>query len=236
MPILSLYAFDRAGPDQAGHFWQNHIGHAPGAWAWADLASLQGSQSVLCWERQDDEDVIDLSASANNPLALNQIDALLASPVARNGPVRTSYINWQDTPSGVRQPNPNLHQSLDVLATFNIDFHVHTPWYCSDANGTIIYYVFFFLDDTGNLNADVQGSHYQFDGGGPFCRGNISSGLDAAVPGGIGMLQDLLNIALGLFVKGRTFNMIYFLPGHGDRANASEDNADNNVALAVLPN
>lgn len=237
MPTLSLYAFDRSAPDQAGPFYQNHVGHGAGYWAWVDIYNLAGSQAVLAWERQDNEAVIDLSAEANNPLALNQIDGLLTGSVSRNGrPVRTSYIRWDNVPWVVRQSNPNLHQPWELLGSFNIDFHVSTPWYCSDADGTITYYVFFFLDGAGNLNASVQGWYYTYSGGGPFCTGDISSGLNNAVPGGMGTLQNLLNVALPLFANGRTFNMLYFLPGHGDRANFSQDNADNNVALAVLPN
>jgi hypothetical protein len=236
MPTLSLYAFDRSAPDQAGHFWQSHITHAAGGWAWDDIYNLDGSHAMLAWERQDNEDVIDLSGDANTAVALSQIDALFSDPVSRSGPIRTSYVKWSDVPSEVHDPNPGLHQPWELLAELHIDFHVSTPWYCSDADGTITYYVFFSLDGAGNLSAEVQGWYYHYDGGGPFCTGDISSGLDGAIPGGVGTLQGLLTTAINLFAARRTFVMIYFLPGHGDRMGFSEDDADNNVSLAALPN
>jgi hypothetical protein len=236
MPTLSLYAFDRSGPEQAGPFYQNHIGHGPDSWAWASISGLGNTHSTLSWERPSNEDVLDLSNVANNPIALSTIDGLLTSPASRSGPIRTSYVTWGNMPSQVTGGNPGLHQPWELLATINIDFHVSTPWYCSDANGTITYYVFFFLDGGGNLRGQVQGWYYSYGGGGPFCTGSINSALNGAVPGGMASLQGLLNTFLPLFTSERTFNMLYYLPGHGVRSGFSSDNADNNVALAVIPN
>jgi hypothetical protein len=236
MPTLSLYAFDRSGPELAGPFFQNHIGHGPDNWAWDSISGLGNTHSVLSWERPSNEDVLDLSNVANNPIALARIDALLSSPASRRGPVRTSYVTWGNMPSQVKSGNPNLHQPWELLATVNIDFHVSTPWYCSDADGTITYYIFFFLGEGGNLRSQVQGWYYSYSGGGPFCTGSINNSLNSAVPSGMAPLQNLLDTFLPLFTAGRTFNMLYYLPGHGVRSGFSSDNADNNVALAVIPN
>jgi hypothetical protein len=235
MPTLSLYTFERNGPSDAGRFWENHIGHGAGSWAWATISNLPGPHSSLVWERPDSEDLLDLSNVANNPLVLNVIDGLLSGGASRRGPVRTSYVTWANVHPGVRAPDPNRHQPWELLGTLNIDFHISTPWYCSDADGTIAYYVFFFLDGVGQFRASVDGWSFRYDGGGPFCTGEISSQLRTAVSGGVGTVQGQVDLGLSLFARARHFSMIYFLPGHGLRSGFAEDNADSNVSLAVLP-
>ena len=235
MPTLSLYTFVRNSPSDAGRFWQNHIGHGAGGWAWATISNLPNVHSALTWERPDNEDVLDLSAAANNPLALSVIDHLLTGGASRRGAVRTSYITWANVPSGVRGSDPGRHQPWELLATLNIDFHINTPWYCSDVDGTITYYIFFFIARDGQLRATVEGWSFHYDGGGPFCTGDITSRLRTAVSAGMATVQEQINLALTLFTHDRRFWMLYFLPGHGARSGFSSDNADNNVALAVLP-
>ena len=235
MPTLSLYTFERSSPSDAGRFWQNHVGHGAGLWAWATIFNLPAVHSALCWERQDNEDVLDLSNAANNPLALAVIDGLLTGGASRRGPVRTSYITWANVPAGVRGGNPNRHQAWELLGTLNIDFHISTPWYCSDVDGTITYYIFFFLDGGGQLRANVDGWSYHYSGGGPFCTGEVSSRLTSAVSAGMATVQNQINLGISLFARGRSFSMLYFLPGHGNRSGFSSDNAYNNVSLAVLP-
>lgn len=236
MPVLSLYVFERDAADQAGSFWQSHVGHGAGGWAWSTIHHLPDIHSALAWERPDNESVMDLSAAANNPIALNVIDGLLSGGASRRGAVRTSYVTWANVPSGIRDGNPGRHQPWELLATINIDFHISTPWYCSDADGTITYYIFFFIDEGGHLRANVEGWSFHYDGGGPFCTGEISSRLRTAVSGGMGTVQDEINLGISLFAGSRRFSMLYFLPGHGARSGgAFHDNADNNVALAVLP-
>jgi hypothetical protein len=246
MPTISLYAFDRYDPSYAGPFYQNHVTYSTGGWAWNEIRYLTSlfnpnfditKYSVLTWERLDNEDVIDLTQNANNPIVLNIIDSLIKSPASRSGPVRTSYVPWGNVPSQVRDANPpGLHQDYDLLGTLNIDFHISTPVYCSDADGTITYYVFFYLDGGGQLHGDIQGWYYSYSGGGPFCKGNIDNSLNQGVPAGMGPLANILDTALTLFANSRTFWMVYLLPGRGVRSGQGGDNADNNVALAVLPN
>jgi hypothetical protein len=235
MPTLSLYVFERNTPSDAGRFWQNHIGHGAGNWAWATIYNLPNVHSSLVWERPNNEDVLDLSNAANNPLALSVIDGLLTGGASRRGPVRTSYVTWANVHPGVRAGNPNRHQPWELLGTLNVDFHISTPWYCSDADGTITYYIFFFIDGEGQLRANVDGWSYRYDGGGPFCTGEISSRLTTAVSGGMGTVQSQIDLGISLFARSRRFSMLYFLPGHGVRSGFSQDSADNNVALAALP-
>jgi hypothetical protein len=113
---------------------------------------------------------------------------------------------------------------------------VHTPWFCTDADGTITFYIYPFLDGGGNLRATVDGMAFHFGGGFPVCSGDIHDALQNSGGAAIGALQNLLNTALPLFAGGHTFWMLYILPGHGDNSGFSSDDADNNAALAVLPN
>lgn len=235
MPTLSEYAFERASASAAGPFWENHITHGAGSWAWASLSNLPDSNGVLAWERPDNEDVLDLSVSANNPIALNSIDGILTSPISRSGAVRTGYVTWNRVPSSVRASNPGLHQDWELLARLTIPFHASMPWYCPDADGTINYYVFFYLDGVGNLRSRIDGWWWEHDGAG-FCNGSLRDGLNAGVSAGIGTLAGVLNTGIALFAAERTFNMLYLLPGRGQRSGWRSDNADNNIALAVLPN
>jgi hypothetical protein len=238
VPTMSLYSFQRSDPSLAGPFSQNNVTYPDGAWAFADVSGIgfNPNTSALAWERLDSEIVIDLSAAANSPTALATINQILTSPASLTGPVRTSYVAWQNVPSKVSSSNPNSHQPTDLLATINLDFEITTPWYCSNASGTITYYVFFSLDSGGNLNGTVQAWYYNYSGGHPFCTGNISSTLNNAVPAAMPQLQTLLNAAIALNSGSNTFWMLYFLPGHGLTSGFIQDNADDNAALALLPN
>jgi hypothetical protein len=114
------------------------------------------------------------------------------------------------------------------------DFHISTPWYCTDADGDISYYVLFILDGAGALHASVDGWSYHYDGGGPFCTGTINDRLNARVPAGMGTLQGLLDAALALYARQR-FDLVYLVPGAADRSGVGNVNVDEHVSLTLLP-
>lgn len=236
MPTLSEYAFRRRSSTQAGQFWQNHITHGAGSWAWATISELPDSHAILAWERPDNEAVIDLHAMANSPLALSTIDANLSGAVSRSGEVRTTYLTWDRVPDEVRRANPGLHQPWELLTTLIIPFHASLPWYCPDVDGTIRYYVFFYLDRGGQLRGRIDGWYWEYSGWAGVCGGELRRGLNDGVPAGIRPLQSQIDLGLRLFADDRTFNMLYYLPGTGTRSGFSEDDADRRIALAVIPN
>jgi hypothetical protein len=122
-----------------------------------------------------------------------------------------------------------------MLVRIYFDFHISTPWYCSDADGDISYYLVFYLDGGGNLNAYVDGWSYHYDGGGPFCTGDIDDALNNAVPGGMPTVQNLLNEAIALLANSQ-YSTLYYLPGSGSQAQGDfNEDADTDVALALLP-
>jgi hypothetical protein len=236
MPTMSLYVFERSDASLAGRFYQNHIGHgtAPDSWAWATISNLPQYHGALAWERPDDEVAIDLHAQANGTVALAAIDGNLSSPLSRSGEVRTTYVPWDRVPSEVRASNPSLHEPWALLGQIVIPFHASTPWYCSDADGTIHYYVFFSLDGEGRPTARIEGWYWEHDGAG-LCNGALRDGLDEGVPAAIPTLQNLLSLGLSAAAGEQRFGMLYFLPGTGTRSGFSEDDADRRVALALVP-
>jgi len=227
MPTLSQYWFrDRffGGPFDGWN--QPYFG-----WAW--ISNGGGSAATLAWNRQDNERVLDLGPQLNTPAVLNQVDGVLGGSANRTSPVYAAGVFWRDVP--YYRSDPGRHNDWDMLVRVYFDFHVSTPWYCSDANGNISYYVVLYLDGGHHLQGYVDGWSYDYDGGGPFCTGGINSQLNTGVPAGMTTLQNLLESYLG-FLKGSTFSLLYFLPGSGTKAGGGfSENADQDVAVALLP-
>jgi hypothetical protein len=111
---------------------------------------------------------------------------------------------------------------------------VSTPWYCTDADGDINYYVVPYLDSSGRALAYVDGWSYHYDGGGPFCTGSISDNLDANVPAGAKQLQANIDLRLD-WIADRRFDLLYLLPGDGARTGGGTFNVNEYVSVAVLP-
>ncbi len=142
-------------------------------------------------------------------------------------------VFWPDVP--YHGSDPGRHNSWDMLVRIYFNFHISTPWYCSDANGNISYYLFLYLDGGHHVRGYVDGWSYHYDGGGPFCTGAINSRLNSAVPAGMGTVQSVLDRKLAL-LGAFTFSMLYYLPGTGRKSGGSfSENADQDVAIAVLP-
>src|SRR5438874_7412727 len=72
-----------------------------------------------------------------------------------------------------RPPRSTLFPYTTLFRSFN--FHVPTPWYCSDADGNIAYYLVLYLDASGHARGYVDGWSYNYNGGGPFCTGDRKS-------------------------------------------------------------
>jgi hypothetical protein len=229
MPTLSQYWFSQgffSGPFQG---WNQP--YPAGGWAW--ISNSGGSAATLAWNREDDEAVVDVAPALNNPVVLAAIDALLGGSASRTSGVMAAGVFWPSVP--YHDKDPNRHNDWDMLVRVYFDFHISTPWYCSDADGNISYYLVLYLDGSGHVQGYVDGWSYDYGGGGPFCTGAIDDALNSAVPGGIASVQDLLNQELAL-LSGNTFSMLYYLPGSGTKAAGSfSEDADTDVAIALLP-
>jgi hypothetical protein len=202
-----------------------------GGWAW--ISNGGSSAATLVWNRPDSEQTIDVAPQLNTPSILAQLDGLLSGGASRTSGIMAQGVFWPNVP--YYGNNPGAHNNSDMLIRIYFNFHISTPWYCSDADGNISYYIFLYLDGSGHLQGYVDGWSYNYSGGGPFCTGSINDALNNAVPNGMGTVQTILNNALAL-LSGSTFSMLYYLPGSGTKTpgNTSE-NADLDVAIAVLP-
>jgi hypothetical protein len=230
MPVLTNYWF--SDTDFRGNTTFLSVGHCAGCWAWINWSNIGSTDSTLVWEREDREIVVDLPLILNAADILGAVDRMLGSSASRRSDIKAGWIPWRYVPYYGKAPG--RHGDLDLLIRIFFNFHVSTPWYCSDADGDISYYVVPYLDGAGHLGAYVDGWSYHFDGGGPFCSGAISDALNSAVPGGIATLQSMIDTRLALFAD-RRFDLVYLLPGNGARAGYGTVNVNEHVSLALLP-
>jgi hypothetical protein len=229
MPVLSQYWFQQGFFE--GPFDVFNEPYPDGGWAWISNGSQ--SAATLAWNRADGEEVIDLAQQLNTGQVLNLIDGMLGSQASRTSGIMVQGVFWPSVP--YYSSNPARHPGSLMLARVYFDFHISTPWYCSDADGNIDYYLVLYLDGQGHLQGYVDGWSYSYNGGGPFCTGSINDMLNKAVPGAIPQVQQLLTSELGL-LKGLSFSTMYYLPGSGtDKPGDSSENADTDLAVAVLP-
>jgi hypothetical protein len=229
MPTLSNYWF--SGRFFAGPFIGYNVLYADASWAW--ISNPGSSAATLVWNRQDDEQTIDLAPLLNTSVVLSQLDGILAGQASRTSGVMAAGVFWPDVP--YHDKDPGRHNAGDMLIRIYFNFHIGTPWYCSDADGNISYYIVLYLDGGGQLHGYVDGWSYHYDGGGPFCTGTINDRLNHGVDGGVATLQALLDAELGLLAR-QSFSMLYLLPGSGTQAAGEfSENADRDVAIAVLP-
>jgi hypothetical protein len=227
MPTLSQYWFRNSY--FAGPFNGYNVPFS--GWAW--ISNGGGSAATLAWVRQDDERILDLAPILNAPDILAQVDGVLGGSASRTSGIMAAGVFWPSVP--YHDKDPGRHNNWDMLVRVYFNFHISTPWYCSDADGNISYYLVLYLDGGQHLRGYVDGWSYNYGGGGPFCTGAINNALNSAVPSGVGMLQSVLDSRLALLSESR-FSMLYYLPGSGTKAGGGfSENADQDVAVAVLP-
>ncbi|GGU46089.1 hypothetical protein [Streptomyces coeruleorubidus] len=229
MPILSQYWFsDRYF---GGPFENYNQPYPSGGWAW--ISNSRGSRATLSWNRPDNETIIDFAAVLANPFVTSAVDGLLTGGVSRTGPIQAQGVFWPNVP--YYGQGPGRHNAGDLLVRVYIPIHISTPRYCTDADGTVSYWLVFYLDGSGMLHGYVDGWSYEYDGGGPFCTDEIDDGLDQAVPAGIGTIQNLVDTAVAR-LAGAAYSTLYYLPGSGSKATGGRnENANTDVALVLLP-
>jgi hypothetical protein len=230
MPVLTNYWFSDS--DFRGNTEFLNIGHCAGCWAWINWFNIGSTNSTLVWVREDREIALDLPFFLNDQNILSMVDGMLGGLAKRASDIKAGWIPWRHVPG--HEKDPSRHGDLDLLVRIFFNFHVSTPWYCSDADGDISYYVVPYLDGSGRLGAYVDRWSYHYDGGGPFCTGEISDRLDSAVPSGMSTLQSMIDARLASFAD-RRFDMLYLLPGDGSRTGGGNVNVNEHVSLALLP-
>jgi hypothetical protein len=226
MPTLSNYWFRE--PDFRGETTYCSARHPANGWAWINWSSFGDKKSTLTWEREEREvtyDLLNLLELAGVP---GLIDSTLGGDAQRTSGIRVGWIPRKYLPYA------SSGGDLDLFVRLSFDFHISTPWYCTDADGHIEYIIACYLDGNGRIGAYVHGWGYSYEGGWAICTGEISSRLDAAVPGAINTLQQQLNIFLGL-IGTKQFDLLYYLPGGAERNGYGNTNVDDHISLALLP-
>ena len=228
MPVLSQYWF-------ATGFWRGpfsvyNVAYPLGGWAW--VSNTGSSKATLAWNREDGEHVLSLRPQLDTAQVHTVIDHALGGQAKRTSGVKVQGVFWPSVP--YYSHNPGRHPASMMLVRVYFDFHVDTPWYCSDADGTISFYLAIYLDGNGHVAGYVDGWSFHYDGGGPFCTGAINDALNGAIPGSVGQVNTILQQKLALLSVVR-FSMLYFLPGTGTNAGGNHsENADTDLAIAVL--
>ena len=124
------------------------------------------------------------------------------------------------------------HPLTTTLLRVYIDVHIKTPWYISDADGTISFYVFLRLQG-GKLKADVDGAWVSLNGGSPDGQA-VADQVGAVVQQAIPSVQSGLNAAIAPF-SGATFKALYLIPGTGAKTSITFGDAALDAALGVVP-
>ena len=229
MPVLSQYWFHNGF--WSGPFDVYNVPYPDGGWAW--ISNGGSSKATLVWNRPDGEHALGLASQLDTAQVHTVIDNALGGQASRTSGVMVQGVFWPSVP--YYGQNPGRHPASMMLVRVYFDFHVSTPWYCSDADGNVSYYLVIYLDGNGHVQGYVDGWSYHYDGGGPFCTGAINDKLNQAVPGAIGQVSNILSQKLALLQAFR-FSTLYFLPGSGTNAGGDHaENADTDLAVAVLP-
>ncbi len=228
MPVLSSYKFQKT--DFRGQTYYSNVHHGSGLWAYSASTNLT-AHSTSALEREDREIVIDLVKQLNTREVLNLIDELLPGQVRRTSSVKAGWIPWKHVP----YYSPRVRRNdLTLLVRLFFNFHIDTPWYCTDADGNISYYILFYLDSRKKLRAHVDGWSYHFDGGEPICKRKIKQELSKHVPAALRTVQRELDKRTNMFGFLK-FDHLILLPGSGTTSGIGVVNVDEHVSLALLP-
>ncbi len=188
---------------------------------------------VLIVHRPNADNVLDLGPLINTDANVGLVaKQLIAAKASLTSGLRVQGVPWIAVPYFIQ--SPLAHKPFDMLVKVNFDFHVETPWFCSDIDGTISLFLFVFLDTKGHLQAVVDGTWFSFDGGAPLCAGPASDGLKAALPGVKKQVQAMLPPLLA-GAAGIKFAKLHFMPGNGTKAAGGfVQNASNDLALGLI--
>jgi hypothetical protein len=196
---------------------------------------VSGASNMLTLLRPDGEVTVEIGPQLNSASVLQQVDSQLkAAGASRTSPIRARMIPWIEVP--YFDQTPASHKPLDMLIDVNFDFFIETPWYCSNVNGTISFFLFFALDSKGHLQARADGDWFQYSGGGLICTGAIDSILTSALnKARTSFVQPLLDKLIAP-AAGIAFSVIYIMPSNGSRILGVQiQNATLAATLGLVP-
>lgn len=182
--------------------------------------------------RPNGENLVDLGPLINTNANVGMVaQQLIAAGASLTSGLRVQGTPWISVPYFLQ--SPLAHKPFDMLAKVNFDFHIETPWPCTDIDGTISVFLFVFLDSQKHLRVAVDGTWFSFEGG-LFCAGPASDALKAAMPAVREQVKKLLP-QLTAAIANVKFANLYFLPGDGKKsAGAFVQNASSDASLGLL--
>ena len=227
MSVTSTYSFIQ------GFFNGVFIGQNTVSAADQPFSESAPGSGVFTVHRPNGENLVDLGKLINTNANVGMVaKQLISAGASLTSGIRVQAMPWISVPYFIQ--SPAAHKPFDMLAKVNFDFHIETPWFCSDIDGTISVFLFMFLDGQKHLHVTVDGSWFSFDGGAPFCAGPASDALKAAMPAVRKQVQDLLP-QLTSAIANVKFSKPYFLPGNGTKtAGPFVQNASSDASLGLL--
>ncbi len=249
MSTLSVYAFERKSFQQAGPFRQIHgkTNGGPGLY-WEGMWDIPPAHAVFAYVRADTEIAESLSEVVNTDSVLKFVEQQFEDapknphvdhPV-RKGPIRTSYQAWGDVDK-THVADPGAHQDSELIDTINIDFHCNTSPGMTALDGTIILYVYYYLDGDGKAQVRIEGWSTPVWDETPLladfgAAGKVSDQMAKTLGDVQPLIQVFLESALRSFAGDKAYGEVYTLPGTGATVGAPfADDADQNVALCLVP-
>lgn len=227
MSVTSLYIFPQG--IFSGFFQGLNTQVAGNQTAKTDVSGI-----TVTVHRPNGEIALDLGPLIATQATTNLVAQQLANAGASlTSGIRVQGVFWPSVPYFLQ--NPLAHKIDQMLVRVDFDFHIETPWFCSNADGTISVFIFLFLDKAGKLKGNVDGTWFQYSGGGPFCTGAITSGLKGALPSVVSKVQPILNTALAA-AAGATFKALYFMPGNSTNSSLpiTFGNASSDLTLGLV--
>ncbi|MEV5750702.1 hypothetical protein AB0L00_23010 [Actinoallomurus sp. NPDC052308] len=196
------------------------------------------SAATLTWVREDNEQIIQLTKTVQNPAITNTVkDILKGTKATLSSDLKAHGIFWKDVYPYNDPKDSHRHQPRDMLVRVYFTIHIHHPkWYCTDADAALSYYLLFWLDEAGYLHGSADyATSFLLGGGWPFCQKGIENTIRKAMQDGMPRVQNVLDQAIKLGASGK-YSMQYFLPGDGTRTDGhSNQNGFEDVALVLLP-
>jgi hypothetical protein len=135
----------------------------------------------------------------------NYLDQKLAGEQAsRNG---DPTLTWQVFPQGI----PNLDPNLAYLKIYQ-PLHISLPWYWSDYEASMTYYLYPYIDGNGRLRTYGARWEYWVEKGAKSHK--IGDRLRPKVENGLPELVDVVNRRLASFDRLGSLRDVYLLPGN----------------------
>ncbi|MBJ7310554.1 hypothetical protein H7U20_10140 [Rugamonas sp. CCM 8940] len=190
------------------------------------------NSSTMVLHRPNGEMLVDLGTLINTNENVGLVSKrLMSAGGAMTSELRVQGVQWASVPYFMQ--SPAAHMPMDMLTKVNFDFHIETPFGCTDVDGTISVFLFLFIDAQKHLQVRVDGTWLHVDGGG-FCHAPAFNALKAAMPGVRQQVADLLP-GLMAVTKNLKFNNLYYMPGNGFKAaGIAAQNASVDTAIGLI--